>query len=106
MVGVRVIKGFGAEGVTAARLRVEADDIRRASLQSARAAPPASPGFKLPNLGLIAVLAVGGHRVLNGQMTPGEMLEFMQYIGLLIFPLRNLGMTVAFGQGLRQPCCG
>ena len=52
----------------------------------------------LPNLGLIAVLAVGGHRVLNGQMTPGEMLEFMQYIGLLIFPLRNLGMTVAFGQ--------
>ena len=26
------------------------------------------------------------------------MLEFMQYIGLLIFPLRNLGMTVAFGQ--------
>jgi ATP-binding cassette subfamily B protein len=31
-------------------------------------------------------------------MTPGEMLEFMQYIGLLVFPLRNLGMTVAFGQ--------
>ena len=26
------------------------------------------------------------------------MLEFMQYIALLIFPLRNLGMTVAFGQ--------
>jgi ABC-type multidrug transport system fused ATPase/permease subunit len=31
-------------------------------------------------------------------MSYGQMLEFMQYIALLIFPLRNLGMTVAFGQ--------
>jgi len=97
--GVRVIKGFGAEGVTAARLKVEADDIRSVSLQAARVRSTFLPALDLlPNLGLIAVLAIGGHRVLNGQMTRGEMLEFMQYIGLLIFPLRNLGMTVAFGQ--------
>lgn len=97
--GVRVIKGFGAEGVTAARLRVEADDIRTVSLESARVRSTFLPALDLlPNLGLIAVLALGGHRVLNGQMTRGQMLEFMQYIGLLIFPLRNLGMTVAFGQ--------
>ena len=97
--GVRVVKGFGAEAVTAARLKVEADDIRRVSLQSAKVRSAFLPALDLlPNLGLIAVLAVGGHRVLNGQMTRGEMLEFMQYIGLLIFPLRNLGMTVAFGQ--------
>ncbi|MCY7298625.1 MAG: ABC transporter ATP-binding protein/permease, partial [Ilumatobacteraceae bacterium] len=69
------------------------------SLQSARVRSTYLPALDLlPNLGLIAVLAVGGHRVLNGQMTRGEMLEFMQYIGLLIFPLRTLGMTVAFGQ--------
>ena len=97
--GIRVIKGFGAEAVTAARLRTEADDIRRVSLQSARVRSSFLPALDLlPNLGLIAVLAIGGHRVLNGEMTQGEMLEFMQYIGLLIFPLRNLGMTVAFGQ--------
>jgi len=97
--GVRVIKGFGAEGVTAARLKVEADDIRRVSLQAARVRSTYLPALDLlPNLGLIAVLAIGGHRVLNGEMTRGQMLEFMQYIGLLIFPLRNLGMTVAFGQ--------
>ncbi|MDO9175066.1 MAG: ABC transporter ATP-binding protein, partial [Actinomycetota bacterium] len=80
-------------------LRVEADDIRRVSLQSAKIRSSFLPALDLlPNIGLIAVLAVGGHRVLDGRMTPGEMLEFMQYIGLLIFPLRNLGMTVAFGQ--------
>eukprot|EP01041_Mallomonas_annulata_P038185 gene38185-61634_t len=97
--GIRVIKGFGAEGVQAAKLRVEADDIRRESLESARIRSTFLPALDLlPNLGMIAVLAIGGHRVLNGTMSEGEMLEFMQYIALLIFPLRNLGMTVAFGQ--------
>ena len=97
--GVRVIKGFGAHAVTAARLRKEADDIRTVSLGAARVRSAFLPALDLlPNLGLLAVLAVGGHRVLNGEMTRGQMLEFMQYIGLLIFPLRNLGMTVAFGQ--------
>lgn len=97
--GIRVIKGFGAEGVQAAKLRVEADDIRRESLESARIRSTFLPALDLlPNLGMIAVLAIGGHRVLDGTMTEGEMLEFMQYIALLIFPLRNLGMTVAFGQ--------
>ena len=52
----------------------------------------------LPNLGLIAVLGIGGHRVINGDDDLGQMVEFLQYIALLIFPLRNLGMTVAFGQ--------
>jgi ATP-binding cassette subfamily B protein len=97
--GVRVVKGFGAEGVQAAKLRVEADDIRREALESARIRSTFLPAIDLlPNIGLIAVLAIGGHRVLDGTMSYGQMLEFMQYIALLIFPLRNLGMTVAFGQ--------
>ena len=97
--GVRVIKGFGAHEVTARRLRIEADDIRTVSLEAARVRSAFLPALDLlPNLGLLAVLAIGGHRVLAGTMTRGQMLEFMQYIGLLIFPLRNLGMTVAYGQ--------
>jgi ATP-binding cassette subfamily B protein len=97
--GVRVIKGFGAHEVTAKRLRTEADDIRTVSLQAAKVRSAFLPALDLlPNLGLLAVLALGGHLVLNGDMSEGQMLEFMQYIGLLIFPLRNLGMTVAFGQ--------
>ncbi|MBI5090686.1 MAG: ABC transporter ATP-binding protein [Actinobacteria bacterium] len=97
--GIRVVKGFGAEDVQARKLLVEADDIRRESLESARIRSSFLPALDLlPNLGMIAVLGIGGHRVLNGDMTYGEMLEFMQYIALLVFPLRNLGMTVAFGQ--------
>ena len=97
--GVRVVKGFGAEGVQAAKLRVEADDIQRESLQAARIRSKFLPALDLlPNLGLIAVLGLGGHRVLDGTMSVGQMIEFLQYIALLVYPLRNLGMTVAFAQ--------
>ncbi|CAB4574288.1 MAG: ATP-binding cassette domain-containing protein [Actinobacteria bacterium] len=97
--GVRVVKGFGAEQVQAAKLRVEADDIRRESLKSARVRSTFLPALDLlPNLGMIAVLGIGGHRVLNGEMTYGEMFEFFLYVVLLVAPLRSLGMTVAFGQ--------
>ncbi len=97
--GVRVVKAFGAEAVTAARLRVEADDIRDVSLRAAKVRSSFLPALDLlPNIGLVAVLAVGGQRVLDGHMTVGQMIEFMQYIGLLVGPLRSLGQTVAFGQ--------
>lgn len=97
--GVRVVKGFGTEQVQADKLLREADDIRAVSLDAARVRSAFLPALDLlPNLGLIAVLGIGGHRVLNGSMSYGQMIEFMQYIALLIFPLRNLGMTVAFGQ--------
>ena len=97
--GVRVVKGFGAEQVQTERLRVEADDIRHYALQAAKVRSSFLPALDLlPNLGLVAVLGIGGHRVLDDTMSYGQMLEFMQYIALLVFPLRNLGMTVAFGQ--------
>jgi len=68
--GVRVIKGFGAHDVTAKRLQKEADDIRTVSLQAAKVRSAFLPALDLlPNLGLLAVLALGGHLVLNGDMS-------------------------------------
>lgn len=97
--GIRVIKGFGAEPVQARKLRRKADDIRTVSLEAARIRSSFLPALDLlPNVGLIAVLGIGGHRVIDGEMSYGQMIEFLQYIALLIAPLRSLGMTVSFGQ--------
>jgi ATP-binding cassette subfamily B protein len=52
----------------------------------------------LPSIGLIAVLGMGGHRVINGEMTVGDLVKFNAYITMLIWPLRNIGMTVAMAQ--------
>ena len=97
--GIRVIKGFGAEKVQADRLRVEADDIRRVSMKAARIRSNFLPAIDLlPSIGLIAVLGMGGHRVIDGDMTVGDLVKFNAYITMLIWPLRNIGMTVALGQ--------
>ena len=97
--GVRVIKGFGAEKVQADKLRHEADDIWNVSLIAAKIRSRFLPALDLlPSLGLIAVLGIGGHRVINGQMSVGDLVKFNAYITMLIWPLRNLAMTVALGQ--------
>jgi ATP-binding cassette subfamily B protein len=97
--GIRVIKGFGAEPVQSAKLAKEADDVRSAALAAARIRATFLPLIDLlPAIGLIAVLGVGGHRVLAGDMTPGSLVAFNVYVSLLIWPLRNIGMTVAGSQ--------
>jgi ATP-binding cassette, subfamily B, bacterial len=97
--GVRVIKGFGAESVQQAKLQVEAEDVREASLASARVRSTYMPLMDLlPSLGLIAVLGIGGQRVLADDMTIGDLVAFNTYVTLLVWPLRTIGMTVAFGQ--------
>ena len=69
--GVRVVKGFGAEPVQAARLRIEADDVFGRSMEAARVRATFLPALELlPNIGLIAMLGYGGHQVLERQPHP------------------------------------
>jgi ATP-binding cassette subfamily B protein len=97
--GVRVVKGFGAQEVQAARLSSEADDVYEASMDAAKVRARFLPGMELlPNIGLILVLAYGGHLVLDGDLTLGQLVEFNVYIYVLIWPLRMLGMIIAQGQ--------
>lgn len=97
--GVRVIKGFGAEEVQYDKLAKEADDIRRESLKAARIRSSFLPAIDvLPAIGLVAVLGVGGHRVVSGAISIGDLVAFNVYLTLLVWPLRNIGMIVALGQ--------
>ncbi len=97
--GIRVIKGFGAERVQADRLRAEADDIRRESIGAARIRARFLPAIELlPQIGLIAVLGVGGLEVIDGNLTLGQLVQFNFYVALLVWPLRMIGMTIAFAQ--------
>jgi ATP-binding cassette subfamily B protein len=97
--GIRVVKGFGAEAVQSKRLRTEADDIRTESIGAARIRAKYLPAIELlPQLGLIAVLAVGGMQVINDELTTGQLVQFNFYVALLVGPLRMLGMTIAWAQ--------
>jgi ATP-binding cassette subfamily B protein len=97
--GVRVVKGFGAEPVQSGKLRVAAGDLYDVSLLTARIRGRFVPLLDLlPNIGLVLVLAYGGHLVIEGQLSLGELVAFNVYVALLIWPLRMLGMIVAQAQ--------
>ena len=98
--GIRVIKGFGAEPIQAGRM----GERSRAGLRpGACAAARIRAGFMpvldfLPALGLVAVLWYGGHQVLDGHLTIGELVAFNVYVLMLIWPLRMTGMLIAQAQ--------
>ena len=99
VVGVRVVKGFGAEPIQADKLRASVDRVfdRAVLLGRLRASFMPLLDF-LPAIGLVAVLWYGGHQVLSGHLTVGELVAFMTYILMLIAPLRMLGMVIAMAQ--------
>jgi ATP-binding cassette subfamily B protein len=97
--GVRVVKGFGAERVQAARLLTEADGVYDRSMEAARVRATYLPALELlPNIGLIATLGYGGHQVLAGHLTLGQLVGFNVYVVMLVWPLRMLGNIIAQGQ--------
>ena len=97
--GVRVVKGFGAEDVLRRRLRGTAEDVYRESMDASRIRATYLPALQLlPSVGLITVLGVGGHRVIDGEITLGAFVAFNFFIVLLVWPLRMLGMIIANGQ--------
>ena len=101
--GVRVVKGFGAEPVQSARFGQQAEDVRSASLQAAGVRRRFLPAMDLaPSIGLILVLGVGGHMVVNGTLTIGALVAFNAYVAMLVWPLRMIGMTVSVGPAGRR----
>ncbi len=97
--GVRVVKGFGAEGVQAARLRRAAGDLYDVSMETARIRARYLPLLDLlPSIGLVLVLAYGGHQVIAGSLSLGALVAFNAYVVMLIWPLRMLGSIIAQAQ--------
>ena len=97
--GIRVVKGFGTEDVQAQSLRTRADDVYTSSMAASITRGTYLPAMELlPNIGLILVLAYGGHLVLKHQLTIGELVKFQSYVLLLLWPLRMMGMIVAQAQ--------
>ena len=97
--GVRVVKAFAAEPRQLERFREAVRRVFDQAMFSNRISAFYQPfiGF-LPNLGLAAILVVGGRKVINGGLTPGDFAAFYTYLLMLISPMRSLGIALGFAQ--------
>ncbi|MDH3730102.1 MAG: ABC transporter ATP-binding protein/permease [Acidimicrobiia bacterium] len=94
--GIQVTKSHGQEDQERGKLDHAADRILDDSISLARIRSVFTPLFELiPSLGTVAVLWLGGIRVVNGQVSLGEFVAFTQYLGVLMFPLRITGWFFA-----------
>ncbi len=97
--GVRVVKGFAAEGREVEKLATAAQRLRWASILQADARARYGPLMEnLPRLGLAAVLLFGGWLAIDGQVTIGALVAFNAYVVLMQAPFRFLGLIVMLQQ--------
>ena len=93
--GIRVVKGIGAGRPLAGEFRTRSAAIVDRALAIARLDAVFMPTLEfLPLLGLLAVLWLGGRRVVAGELSLGSFVAFNAYVGMLVWPLRVLGQRV------------
>jgi ATP-binding cassette, subfamily B, bacterial len=93
--GVRVVKGFGAERRQIESLRRQTETVYQRSIDAANLRSGFLPMIDLlPTLGLVGILWYGGHQVLAGHLTIGEIIAANFYVIMLIWPLRMVGMLL------------
>src|SRR6185436_7659743 len=105
IVGVHVVKSFAQEEKErekfAARTEAVFDQTIRANRQRALYVPLIS---WVPLVAQAAVLLVGARMVSSGELSVGGFVAFNLYLGLLVVPLRSLGMWI--GQAQRATASG
>ena len=97
--GVRVVKAFAAEGRREQRFRESIARVFEQSMITTRQRAFYTPFLAfLPQIGLAALLLIGGRMVIDDRMTIAEFSSFYLYLLILLGPMRTLGWTLSLTQ--------
>ncbi len=97
--GVRVVKAFAQESRQLERFRGSVGRVFDQAIYATRIEARYVPLISfLPNLGLAAILLVGGREVIQGSLTIGQFTAFYAYLLMLISPMRTLGYMLSAAQ--------
>jgi ABC-type multidrug transport system fused ATPase/permease subunit len=93
--GVAVVKAFNHQKEEGQRFAVQAQSLYDDQMQAARFMSVNMPTMVLlVSLPTILIIWYGGHQVVAGSMTIGEVTQFILLVGMLMMPIRRLGMMV------------
>jgi ATP-binding cassette, subfamily B, bacterial len=97
--GVRIIKAFGRMPLMQTRFENQARLLRKTSLEGIRARSELWTQLNfLPNLSLVAVLLLGGYNVVQGSLTLGGLVAFMNYVFMLTWPMDAIGYVLSMSE--------
>jgi ABC-type multidrug transport system fused ATPase/permease subunit len=99
VVGIEMVQAFGREQDVRDRFGLRARAVRDGVLQEARVEATNLPLLLfVPTLAIAAVMGIGGHLVINGDLTLGQFALFNTLLLQLAWPLEALGWIVNLGQ--------
>jgi ABC-type multidrug transport system fused ATPase/permease subunit len=97
--GVRVVKAFAQEERQLDRFGGVVECVFSQQMVATKIQAVYQPLISfLPNLGLAAILLVGGREVIDGSITLGQFTAFYAYLLMLISPMRTLGYLLGSAQ--------
>ena len=90
--GALVVKTLGREDDETERFRVKAHQLRDLGIRAGRIRAFFDPVLEaLPNLGVLAVLAVGVAQVRSGSAPAGDVVTIAYLLTIVAFPIRSIG---------------
>jgi len=105
IVGVHVVKSFAQEPQESAKFHARSEAVFEQTVKANRQRALYVPFISwIPLLAQGAVLLVGARMVTSGELTVGDFVAFNLYLGMLVVPLRSLGMWI--GQAQRATASG
>jgi ATP-binding cassette subfamily B multidrug efflux pump len=97
--GIRVVKSFAQEDQERERFKAQNDAVLEKNLQAARINAFYHPAMDFcASLGTIAVIWYGGRLYASGSLTAGEIAAFLNYLWMLIWPVRSFGWLISIFQ--------
>ncbi|HEV2124629.1 MAG TPA: ABC transporter ATP-binding protein, partial [Chloroflexota bacterium] len=96
LVGIRVVQAFAREPYEADRYRALNQELLGVNLGAIRKMSiNFSLIFFIANIGTLIVTWLGGHQVIGGTLSLGQLVAFNTYLALLTFPMMMLGMAAS-----------
>lgn len=92
--GVRVVKAFNRFDVEVDKFDKTNEEFKQQSIAATRLMAVFSPAIMLTvNLGIVAVLWIGGYGVTNGNVQVGHIIAFINYMTQILFSLMMISMV-------------
>lgn len=100
--GIRILKAFGRGRTMLGKFRTQAEQVYGSSMEQVGLRAFFWPMFDIaPILVMAAIVVLGGLWVIDHQLSLGELVAFIAYLNMLIWPVDALGWILAMGEEAR-----
>lgn len=95
LINIRVVKSFVREDFESAKFTRNSEDLRDMVIKASNIVVSIFPLMQLiMNLSVIAILWVGGEKVISGELKVGELISFVNYLVQILMALMLLSMVI------------